>query len=890
MIENLDPNSPEAIEIQEWRESLRDVLKLSGPEQVQQILDELDTEAHISGVDKHFKLNTPYTNSISEKEESPYPGSREIERRIKSIIRWNAMAMVTQANQKLDGIGGHISTFASAATLYDVGFNHFWRAPSDEHPGDLIYYQGHASPGMYSRAYVEGRLDEEKLTNFRRELAEGGGLSSYPHPWLMPDFWQFPTVSMGLGPQFAIYHARFIKYLENRGLKQKSDQKVWAFLGDGECDEPESLAPISIAGREELDNLVFVINCNLQRLDGPVRGNSSIVQELERRFLANGWNVVKVLWSSDWDSLFDADTEGALEDLLNNTVDGEFQKLSTAPGAYVREHFFGRDPRVLKMVEHLSDDEIQRLRRGGHDPQKIYSAYKNAVDTKGQPTVILAKTVKGYGLGEAGEGKNISHNQKKLNQDEMYEFRSRFGIPISDDDIKENPFFRPAEDSKEMKYLSERRKALGGHLPQRRPKASQPILPPDEKAFEEFYGGSGDKEVSSTFMYVRLIGKLLRDKNIGKLIVPIVPDESRTFGMEGLFAQVGIYAHDGQKYEPIDRKVLSYYKESKDGQILQEGINESGAMSSFIAAGTAYSNHDINMIPFYVYYSMFGFQRVGDHAWAAGDSRCRGFLIGGTAGRTTLNGEGLQHEDGHSHLVAATIPNCIAYDPAYGFELAVIIKEGIKRMYVEQNDVFYYVTAMNENYLHPAMPEGVEEGILKGIYKLYPAKEDKAQVNLMGSGSILNEVAAAQKILDEKYGIDAAVYSVTSYPELKRNAEDCVRHNLLNPDADEKVPYISQVFAGQEDAVFITSSDYVKNLASSLTDHIPGPYMALGTDGFGRSESRPNLRDFFEVDRRYVTLAALYQLAKKGSIEKSVVSQAIKDLEIDPNKLNPMYS
>ncbi|MFO1490335.1 MAG: pyruvate dehydrogenase (acetyl-transferring), homodimeric type [Kiritimatiellia bacterium] len=874
------------IELEEWRDSLQDVLKLSGTEQVKNIIDELEAEALKAGVEKTFHHNTPFINTIPPSQERPYPGSREIERRIKSLIRWNAMAMVVRANKELDGIGGHISTYASSATLLEVGFNHFWRAPSDNHPGDLIYFQGHSSPGIYSRAFVEGRLTAAQLKNFRRELADGGGLSSYPHPWLMPEFWQFPTVSMGLGPITAIYHARFIKYLENRGLKPASDQKVWAFLGDGECDEVETLGPISIAGREKLDNLNFVINCNLQRLDGPVRGNGQIVQELEARFRAAGWNVIKVLWSSDWDPLFAKDTDGWITRRLSELVDGEMQKYSTLDGAYLRKNFFGKYPQLAKLVEDMSDDEIRKLRRGGHDPDKVYNAYARAMETKGAPTCILAMTVKGYGLGESGEGKNVTHNQKKLNENELREFRTRFGVPLSDEQVENITFYKPGPESVEIRYLQERRAALGGYIPQRRTKPPAIELPAD-KAFEDFLKGSAGKEASTTMIIRDIMLKLLREPGVSKLIVPIIPDEARTFGMEGLFRQIGIYSSVGQLYEPVDKDVLMYYRESKEGQLLQEGINEAGAMASFVAAGTAFSNHGINTIPFYIYYSMFGLQRVGDMAWLAGDARCKGFLVGGTAGRTTLNGEGLQHEDGHSHVIALTIPNCRAYDPAYAFEVAVIVQDGIKRMYADAEDVYYYITVMNENYAHPPMPEGAREGIIKGLYKLYPAKSGKAKANLIGSGSILNEVVKAQEILREKYKVDTDVYSATSYKALQDDALACDRWNLLHPGEKARVPYITEVLSKGAD-VTVTSSDYMKTLSDGLARWIPGRLRSLGTNGFGRSESRANLRDFFEVDHRYVVLATLTELAAKGEIDAKVARQAVKDLGIDAGKRNPL--
>jgi len=877
------------IELQEWQQSLRDVLALSGPDQAREIMLALQAEAQKAGLQFEHPLNTPYINTIPREQQVPYPGSREVERRIKSIIRWNAMAMVTRANKQLEGIGGHISTFASAATLYEVGFNHFWRAHSDDHPGDLVFFQGHASPGIYSRAFVEGRLSEEKLNNFRRELAPGGGLSSYPHPWLMKDFWKFPTVSMGLGPLMAIYKARFMKYLENRGLIPKTDQKIWCFIGDGECDEPETTGCISIAGRENLDNLIFVLNCNLQRLDGPVRGNGSIVREMEARFRSANWNVIKCLWGSEWDSLLDRDHSGALVRRFENTVDGEFQKYSVSDGKYIRDNFFGVNDELKKLVENMADQELKKLKRGGHDPAKVYNAYKQASETEGKPTIIIAKTVKGYGLGEAGEGKNIAHNQKKLNEDELLSFRTRFGIPISDKEVKDAPFYRPAEDSVEMEYLRERRAALGGSVPTR-VSVTKPIDLPSSSIYDEFYEGTGDRAASTTMVVGRILSKLLKDKKVGELIVPIIPDESRTFGMESLFSQCGIYAPTGQLYTPVDRDQLMYYKEAADGQLLQEGINEAGACASWVAAGTSYSVHELNMIPFYVFYSMFGFQRVGDLIWAAADSRTKGFLIGGTAGRTTLNGEGLQHEDGHSHVLSSTVPNCKSYDPAYAYEMAVVIEEGIREMYHEGRDVFYYITAMNENYVMPPMPKGkdVKDGIIKGCYKFRKSKgRKKPQANLLGSGAILNEVVKASDILDEKYGVKTNVYSVTSYKALTDEAMECERWNLLHPDKDEKVPYVTSLFDGEPD-VFVTSSDYLKCLGDTIARWLPGRLHALGTNGFGRSDSRDALRDFFEVDHKYVILATLSQLVKKGDLEKKVLLQAYKDLKVDADKLNPL--
>ncbi len=882
----------EAIETREWIESLDYVLKQGGPERVKKLLRELELYAYESGVRLPFSANTPYINTIPVDEQAPYPGNREIERRIKSIIRWNGMAMVVRANRAFSGIGGHISTYASAATLYEVGFNHFFQGKGDNYNGDLVYFQGHASPGIYARAFMEGRLSVEKLENFRRELQPGGGLSSYPHPWLMPDFWEFPTVSMGLGPIMAIYQARFAHYLEDRGLKPEGNGKVWAFLGDGETDEPEALGAISLAAREKLDNLIFVINCNLQRLDGPVRGNSSIIQELEKVFRGAGWNVIKIIWGGDWDPLLAKDKEGLLVKRMGEVVDGEYQKYSVEDGAYIREHFYGVDERLLDMVSHLSDEQLRKLCLGGHDPVKVYTAYKAAVEHTGSPTVILARTIKGYGMGEAGEGKNITHQQKKLNEDELREFRTRFGIPISDDQIAETPFYRPPEDSPMLSYLHERRRKLGGYLPNRTPTTAF-LNTPSEKLFAEFYKGTNGREVSTTMVFVRILAKLLRDTDIGKLIVPIVPDEARTFGMEALFRQCGIYAHTGQLYEPVDSDSLLFYKEAQDGQILEEGITEAGSMSSFIAAGTAYANHGINTIPFFIYYSMFGLQRIGDLIWAAGDLRCRGFLVGATAGRTTLNGEGLQHQDGHSHVLASTVPNLITYDPCFAFELAVIIRDGIRRMYEEHEDVFYYLTVGNENHSMPAMPAraDIKEGILKGLYKFKESsnKKNKLRAQLFGSGTIMNQVLKAQELLEERYGVAADVWSVTSYKELRRDALDVERWNMLHPNDKAQVPYITQCLA-DEPGVFVAASDYLKLLPDSIAAWSPKPIFSLGTDGFGRSETREALRDFFEVDYRFVTLATLNSLAKEGQIKVDVVNGALEDLQIDPNKLNPMNS
>ena len=875
-------------EMSEWLESLDYVLAHRTPAQVLSLLQQLQTHAAEAGVGTPFSVNTPYINTISRDQQPPYPGSREIERRIKSIVRWNAMAMVVRANHD-SNLGGHISTYASSATLYEVGYNHFFRAPSNGHPGDQIYFQGHASPGIYARAFLEGRLSEHQLKNFRRELQEGGGLASYPHPWLMPDFWQFPTVSMGLGPILSIYQARFNRYLENRGLKPADDSKVWAFLGDGECDEPESLGALTLAAREQLNNLIWVVNCNLQRLDGPVRGNGKIIQELEAVFRGAGWNVVKVIWGDDWDPLLEQDTDGSLAQRMNEVVDGQYQKYSVSDGSYIRHDFFGTDPKLAAMVEHYSDEQLQKMRRGGHDPEKVYAAYQQAIAHTSTPTVILAKTIKGYGMGEAGEGKNITHQQKKLNEDEIRLFRTRFGIPISDDEVAKTPFYRPPDDSPEMQYIRQRRESLGGYVPQRQVMAPPLVMPP-ETLWEEFKKSSGKREFATTMAFVAVMRKLMQDKQLGKLVVPIVPDESRTFGMEPLFRQFGIYSSLGQLYEPVDKDVITYYKEAKDGQILEEGITEAGSMSSFIAAGSAYATHGINTIPFFVYYSMFGMQRIGDLVWLAGDMRVKGFMVGGTAGRTTLNGEGLQHEDGHSHLLAYPVPNLEAYDPAFGYEIAVIIREGIRRMYVEQEDVFYYLTVENDIYAMPEMPAGVEEGILKGMYKFKPAAKKRAplKAHLFGSGAIINSALKAQSILEEKYQVSADVWSITSYKALHRDALDAERWNRLHPDKKPRLSYIEQCLA-KERGVYVMASDYVKALPESIARWFPNPPVSLGTDGFGRSETREALRDHFEVDYRFIALGALSALAREGQIENDAVVQAMKDLDIDPAKPNPVY-
>jgi pyruvate dehydrogenase E1 component len=879
---------PEDLELREWEESLDSVLNDGGPERVNRILGRLRARAQMAGINTPFTANTPYVNTIPPSQQPAFPGSQEIERRIKSLIRWNALAMVVRANREEHNIGGHISTYASAATLFEVGFNHFFRARTDEFEGDTIYFQGHAAPGIYARAFLEGRLTVQQLQNFRRERKPGAGLSSYPHPWLMPDFWEFPTVSMGLSPIMAIYQARLNRYLEDRSLKPKTDAKVWAFLGDGETDEPEALGAITLASREQLDNLIFVINCNLQRLDGPVRGNGRIIQELEAVFRGAGWNVIKVVWGSDWDSLIEGDTDGLLVQRMGETVDGEYQKYVVESGDYFRNHFFGSDPRLLKLVEDIPDEQLRKLRLGGHDPRKVYAAYKAAVEHKDAPTVILARTIKGYGLGESGEGKNITHQQKKLNEDELREFRSRFGIPIRDEDIAEAPFYRPPDDSPEIEYLQARRQELGGYVPKRTVRA-RPLKIEAEELFKEFYEGSGGREVSTTMAFVRMLNKMMRDEEIGKLIVPIVPDEARTFGMESLFRQVGIYSHVGQLYEPVDLHTLLYYKEAKDGQILEEGITEAGSLSSFIAAGSAYATHGINTIPFFVFYSMFGLPRIADLVWAAADMRCRGFLLGGTSGRTTLAGEGLQHQDGHSHVVALGVPNLRAYDPAFAYEMAVILQDGIRRMYKENESIFYYITVMNEPYAMPPMPADAKEGILKGIYRFRASENKKAKLRaqLLGSGAILREALRAQEILEEKFRVAADVWSVTSYKELYRDGLEAERWNMLHPIEKRRAPYLTECLANAP-GVFVAASDYLKVLPSLVSRWIPRRLACLGTDGFGRSDSRAALRDFFEVDARFIALATLTELLKENQIEAAAVRKAIRELDIDAEKPNPM--
>jgi len=873
-------------ETQEWLEALEAVLEREGAERAHFLLEKMTEKARRSGVHLPFSANTAYLNTIPVNQEDRNPGDLAMERRIRAFIRWNAIATVMQANKKSPGVGGHIASFQSAATLYDVGFNHFFRAPSENHGGDLLYIQGHSAPGIYARAFLEGRLTEEQLLNFRQEV-DGKGIPSYPHPWLMPDFWQFPTVSMGLGPLTAIYQARFMKYLQDRGLAETEGRKVWAFLGDGETDEPESTGAISLAAREKLDNLVFVINCNLQRLDGPVRGNGKIIQELEADFRGSGWNVIKVVWGRHWDALLTMDKHGLLRKRMEECVDGDYQNYKSKDGAYVRQHFFGKYPELLEMVANMSDDDIWRLNRGGHDPLKVYAAYSAAMQHKGQPTVILAKTVKGYGMGESGEGQNVTHQTKKMSGASLKQFRDRFNIPIPDDKVAEVPFYKPAEDSPEMQYLRERRRALGGYLPARR-KSAEALPVPDLSAFESQLAGTGDREISTTMAFVRVLSTLLKDKAIGKLIVPIIPDEARTFGMEGMFRQLGIYSSVGQLYEPQDADQVMYYKEDKSGQILEEGINEAGAFASWLAAGTSYSNHAQPMIPFYTFYSMFGFQRIGDLAWLAGDARARGFLMGGTAGRTTLNGEGLQHEDGHSHILASTIPNCVTYDPTYAYELAVIVQDGLRRMYKEQESVFYYITVMNENYVHPPMPKGAEEGILKGMYLLKRgAPKKKMKVQLLGSGTILREVIAAADLLEQDFGVSADIWSATSFNELRRDGLEVQRWNMLHPEHTQHLTHIEKCLKDGSGPV-IAATDYMKAYADQIRAFVPRRYVVLGTDGFGRSDSRENLRRFFEVDRYHVAVAALKALADEGAIPAAMAAEAIVKYGIDPNKPNPV--
>jgi pyruvate dehydrogenase E1 component len=874
----------DSLETREWLDAMHSVIRYAGKDRAAFLLMKLAEGATHAGVKLPQAIVTPYRNTIPATSEKRMPGDLFMERRIRSLIRWNALAMVMRANDNDEGLGGHISTFSSAATLYDIGFNYFFRG-NDNELGDLIYFQGHSAPGMYARSYLEGRFDEEQLDNFRREV-DGHGLSSYPHPWLMPNYWQFPTVSMGLGPIQAIYQAHVMRYMSARGLVPRGDRKVWAFLGDGECDEPESLGAISLAGREQLENLIFVVNCNLQRLDGPVRGNGKIMQELEGVFRGAGWNVIKVVWGRHWDQLLEKDTTGLLQKRMNEVCDGELQNYKANGGAYTREHFFGKYPELLELVKDLSDEDIMYLNRGGHDPFKVYAAYAEAMEHKGQPTVILAQTVKGYGMGDSAEAQNETHSVKKLDLESLKRFRDRFGIPISDDELKNVPYYRPAPDSPEMVYMKNRRKELGGPIPSRQADFEAMETPPLE-AFKSQLKGSGERQISTTMSFVRILSSLVKDKNIGERIVPIVPDEARTFGMEGMFRQLGIYSSAGQKYTPHDHDQIMFYKESKQGQILEEGINEAGAMSAWIACATAYSNSNCPMIPFYIYYSMFGFQRIGDLAWAAGDSQARGFLIGATAGRTTLNGEGLQHQDGHSHILANTIPNCHTYDPAYGFELAVIIQDGIERMFKQKKNCFYYITTMNENYLHPEMPVGAEEGIIRGGYLLSESKPADKHVQLMGAGAILREVEAAAELLQQDFGVSSDIWSITSVNELARDGQACERWNMLHPEDEAKQPYLARQLQGRQGPV-IAASDYMKAYMEQLRSYVPATFSVLGTDGFGRSDTRKKLRHFFEVDRYFVVIAALNALVDDGVLDKGVVAKAITQYGIDNDKQDPM--
>ena len=880
-----DRNDTDPLETEEWRDAVESVIAYEGVDRADELLEEAVAVARRNGALVPFARTSGYVNSISADEQPDHPGDREIEKRIRSAIRWNAAMVVLKANKESSELGGHIASFQSAATLYDTGFMHFWNAEHEGHGGDLVFIQGHSAPGIYARAYMEGRLTKEQIIGFRQET-DGKGISSYPHPWLMPDFWQFPTVSMGLGPLMAIYQARFLKYLQGRSLAKTDNRKVWAFMGDGEMDEPESLGAISLAGREKLDNLVFVINCNLQRLDGPVRGNGKIVQELEGDFRGAGWNVIKCLWGTGWDALLAQDHSGKLRQLMEECVDGEYQDFKSKDGAYIRENFFGRYPETAAMVADWSDDQIWKLTRGGHDPRKVFAAYHAAVHHKGQPTLILAKTVKGYGMGAAGEAQNITHQQKKMGVDDLHAFRDRFTLDLTDEQVENLDLIKFDDDSPEAKYLHAHRQKLGGYLPSRRAKSESLQIPPLEK-FGALLASSGERTISTTMAFVRALNTLLRDKNIGERVVPIVPDESRTFGMEGMFRQFGIYSQVGQLYRPEDADQLMFYKESTDGQMLQEGINEAGAMASWIAAATAYSTSNTPMIPFYIYYSMFGFQRIGDLAWAAGDMRARGFLIGGTSGRTTLNGEGLQHEDGHSHLISATVPNCISYDPTFQFEVAVIVQDGLRRMYAEQEDVFYYITTLNENYTHPAMPEGAEEGIRKGMYLLRESTLEGKKVQLVGSGAILRESLAAAELLEADYGVGVDVWSATSFTELRREAMDCERWNMLHPMEDQRIPYVTQCFQSRGDDPVIASTDYMKSYADQIRAFVPGTYKVLGTDGYGRSDYRASLREFFEVDRRFVAVAALKALADSQKGDSKTVADAIQRYGIDADKVNP---
>ena len=880
--QDLDPQ-----ETLEWLEALDAVFEREGVERAHYLVGRLVRRARRKGAHLPYRATTAYINTISDGLQKKSPGDHTLEERIRSFIRWNAMAMVVQANRVDPALGGHISSFASAATLYDVGFNHFFHAQTQDHGGDLLYIQGHSAPGIYARAFLEGRLSESQLNNFRQEV-DPGGLSSYPHPRLMPDFWQFPTVSMGLGPLTAIYQARFMRYLRDRGLAKTEGRKVWAFVGDGETDEPETLGALSLAGREKLDNLIFVVNCNLQRLDGPVRGNGKIIQELEGSFRGAGWNVIKLIWGGRWDPLLAKDKHGVLRRRMEEAVDGEYQAYQVRGGAYTREHFFGTSPELAEMVATMSDEDIWRLNRGGHDPYKVYAAYAAAVEHRGQPTVILAKTVKGYGTGEAGEGQNVTHQMHDMAESALRTFRDRFQIPISDDEIGKAPFYLPPPDSPEIKYMHERRRELGGYLPARRADRASALQIPEFDVFEPLVQGTGDREISTTMTAVRILQTLTRDKKIGRHIVPIVPDESRTFGMEGMFRRLAIYSSIGQLYDPVDSDQVAYYREEKDGQILQEGINEAGAMASFMAAGTSYASHGVQMIPFYIFYSMFGFQRVGDLAWAAGDMQCRGFLLGGTAGRTTLAGEGLQHQDGHSHILAGTVPNCVSYDPAYAYELAVIVYDGLRRMYREQENIYYYLTVMNEKYPQPQMPEGVESGILRGMYRVREGRGDSARVQLMGSGAILLEVLAAAEMLEDDHGVAADVWSVTSFNELAREGQDTDRWNLLHPEEQKRLSYVERQLARSTGPV-IAATDYMRAYSEQIRAYVPRDYRTLGTDGWGRSDGRDKLRQFFEVHRDFVCVAALAALADGGAIERSRVSEAIRKLGIDTERPGPRH-
>jgi pyruvate dehydrogenase E1 component len=874
----------DAVETAEWIEAVDAVVEHDGPARARELLRRAIERAQHAGTGPIATLNTPYVNTIPAETEPEFPGDPELERRLRSIVRWNAMAIVVRANKISSELGGHIATYQSGATLYEVGFNHFWRAPSDDFAGDLVYFQGHSSPGVYARAFLEGRLSVEQLEGFRREVSSPAGLASYPHPWLMPEFWQFPTVSLGIGAITSIYQARFMKYLEARGIAQTEGRKVWVHLGDGEMDEPESVGAISLAGREQLDNLIWVINCNLQRLDGPVRGNGRIIDELESDFRGAGWNVIKVVWGSRWDPLLAEDKDGRLVRVMGEAVDGDYQTYKSRDGAYVRERFFGRDPVLLKRVEHMSDEEIWLLNRGGHDQQKVFAAYDAAVKHTGQPTVILAMTIKGYGMGRAGEGQMITHQAKKMTEDALLQFRDRFELPLSDEQVLAAEYYKPSADAPEMRYLHECRTKLGGSLPARRRRA-EPLEVPPLQTFKGQLEGTGEREISTTMAFVRILAALLRDKQIGKRIVPIIPDESRTFGMEGLFRQIGIYSPVGQLYQPQDSEQLMFYKEDQQGQILEEGITEAGSISSFIAAGSSYSTHGELMVPFYIYYSMFGYQRVGDLVWAAADGRARGFLLGGTAGRTTLNGEGLQHADGHNHVLFSVVPNCISYDPCFAYELAVIIHAGLERMFVEQEDVFYYITLMNENYQHPPVPEGVEEGILRGMYRLRSPESGRGHVQLLGSGTILREVLAGAELLAEDFDVEADVWSVTSFTELRREGMEIERYNTLHPTAKQRTPYVTECLSGG--GAVVAASDYIRTYPDLIRAWVPGTYRVLGTDGFGRSDSRAALRGFFEVDRRYVAVAALKALADDGAVKPGRVKEAIERYEIDPEAPMP---